>query len=240
MPTGKKIAAAVDAKKNASLFPIDKTTPLNYNDFIVNDYGVNEMPNKRSIQKEQTRAALIEASYQLFCKNGIMNTRMGDIAAAAKVSHGTVFAHFETQEALISEVIEVYGGKIALSTHTLSGCCQRLEQLLAAHLKSIGEYEPFYRQLVIENRLLPRAARDVWVSIQSAVSFHFSQVVEREKEAGLHLDIPTYMLFNIWVGLIHYYLMNDDLFSPKGNVIEAYRDILIESYMKLIKKEGTR
>ncbi|AEG60986.1 TetR/AcrR family transcriptional regulator [Desulforamulus ruminis] len=190
----------------------------------------------RQLQKEQTREALLEKAFEVFAQRGIMNTRMSDIAQAAGVSHGTVFAHFRTQEVLITEVIETYGRKIALRTHELADSCEHMEEVLAAHLAGIMEFEPFYTRLVIENRLLPLAARDVWVSVQSAISFHFSQVAERERQRGRGIDIPTHLLFNMWVGLVHYYLANSDLFAPEGHVIKRYGKTLIDNYSKLIQR----
>lgn len=189
----------------------------------------------RQLQKEQTKESLLKTAYEVFSERGIMNTRMSDIALAAGVSHGTVFAHFQTQEMLITEVIEAYGGKIALRTHELADSCDHIEEVLSAHVAGIMEFEPFYTRLVIENRLLPLVARDVWVSIQSAISFHFSQVIEREMQSGRSVNIPTHMLFNMWVGLVHYYLANGDLFAPQGNLIKQYGETLIENYMKLIQ-----
>jgi AcrR family transcriptional regulator len=198
--------------------------------------GINQSVQKtnRRLQKEQTRELLIKAAYEVFSERGIMNTRMSDIAQAAGVSHGTIFAHFKTQEALIEEVIEVYGGKIASRTHDLADTCENLGELLKAHLNGIMEFERFYTRLVIENQLLPSGARDSWISIQSAVSFHFSRVYERESGQIRHPDIPLYMLFNMWMGLVHYYLQNGDLFAPAGNVIRRYQDLLIDSYLKLL------
>ncbi len=188
----------------------------------------------RQLQKERTKETLLKTSFEVFSKHGIMNTRMSDVAQAAGVSHGTVFVHFQTQEALITEVIETYGGKIALRTHELAGSCEYMEEILSAHLAGIKEFEPFYTRLVIENRLLPPVARDVWVSIQSAISFHFSQVAEREIQSGRSIDLPAYLLFNVWIGLVHYYLANGDLFAPEGNVIKRYGNTLVENFLKLI------
>lgn len=190
----------------------------------------------RQLQKEQTKESLLKTAFEVFAQRGIMNTRMSDVAQAAGVSHGTVFAHFQTQEALVTEIVETYGGKIALRTHELAGSCEHMEEILSAHLAGIMEYEPFYTRLVIENRLLPPAARDVWVSVQSAISFHFSQVIQREVQSGRSINLPAHLLFNMWVGLVHYYLANGDLFAPEGNVIKRYGDTLVESYIKLIHK----
>lgn len=192
------------------------------------------MKTARQVQKENTKSVLIETAYKVFSERGIVNTRMSDIAAAAGVSHGTVFLHFSTQEALITEVVDHYCGKIAQRTHELSEYDASLRDILSAHLDGIKEYEPFYARLVIENRLLPTGARDAWVVLQSAVAFHFEQTFSRE----LGAKVPLAILFNMWMGLVHYYLANGDLFAPEGNVIGRYGETLIENYMKLIKTES--
>ena len=194
----------------------------------------------RKQQKEQTRKALLQAAYEVFARNGITASRMSDVAQAAGVSHGTVFAHFPTQEALIMEVIDYYGGKIALRTHELASSCERMEQILRANLAGISEFEPFYTVLIIENRLLPPSARDVWIGIQSAISFHFSQVAEREAQAGRVINHPAHLLFNTWLGLVHYYLANGDMFAPQGNVIQRCGDSLVETYLKLVSINRSR
>jgi len=169
----------------------------------------------------------------VFSARGIVNTRMSDIAETAGVSHGTVFLHFNTQEELISEVVEFYCGKMAQRTHELTDLGSSLRELLSAHLDGIMEFEPFYTRLVIENRLLPTVARDAWINLQSAIAFHFSQAVTRE----IKTCVPCDVLFNMWMGLTHYYLANGDLFAPEGNVIRRYGTSLIENYLKLVNSQ---
>jgi AcrR family transcriptional regulator len=199
---------------------------------------MKEAKTNRKLQKEQTKELLLKTAYEVFSDHGIMNTRMSDIAHAAGVSHGTVFVHFRSQEVLIEEVIETYCHKIAVNTHNLAESSGSFRELLKAHLQGIMEFEKFYTRLIIENRLLPSGTRDSWVSVQSAVSYHFSKVYDRE--FGLNRDpaIPPYMLFNMWVGLVHYYLENGDLFAPEGNVIGRYQDLLTDSYLNLLNGGG--
>lgn len=188
----------------------------------------------RDLQKEQTKSLLLKTAYDVFSEKGIMNTRVSDIAKTAGVSHGTIFVHFRSQEAMVEEVVAVYGQKIAMRTHVLAQSCEHLPELLRAHLDGIMEFEPFYTRLVIENRMLPPDARDSFIAIQSAISFHFSQVAQRELKSGQGGGIPSYMLFNMWVGLVHYYLENGDLFAPEGHVIRRYGETLIKNFMKLV------
>lgn len=190
---------------------------------------------QRQIQKEQTRRKILNAAYIQFGKKGIMNTRTQDIEKIAKVSHGTIFAHFKTQEELICAVIEDFGGRIGMRTHELAENCSEVEEILKAYLEVIEEYEEFYTRLVIESRLLPKDSRNTYISIQSALSFHLSKALNKEMEEGRIVEMPVYMLFNIWTGLINYYLQNSDLFAPDESVIKRYKDILIDSFMKLIE-----
>lgn len=191
----------------------------------------------RQIQKEQTKKMLLKTAFWVFSENGILNTRMSDIAETAGVSHGTVFLHFKTQEALITDVIETFGRKIAFRTHELANSCEHIKDILEAHLSTVAEYEPFYTQLVVENRFLPIAARDMWVSIQSAISFHFSQALKRDMQEGRCISLPADFLFNTWIGLLHHYLANGDLFAPEGNVLKRHGKMLVASYMKMISDE---
>ena len=198
----------------------------------------NQGKTQRQIQKDQTREHLIETAFKQFALQGLTATRTADIARAAKVSHGTVFVHFTTQEALLNAVIEEFGARVSLRLHELAAGNSGLREVLSAHLKGLTEFEAFYTRLVIENRLLPESARNAFTIIQSSISFHLSQAGEREIKAGTVGPYPIHLLFNTWVGLIHYYLANNDLFAPGGSVLERYGQELLEHYMRLIASKG--
>jgi AcrR family transcriptional regulator len=191
---------------------------------------------QRQMRKDQTRKHLIETAFELFARQGLTTTRTSDIAKAAKVSHGTVFAHFSTQEALLNAVIEDFGIRISQRLHKLAACNNSLRDVLAAHLRGLTEFEAFYTKLVIEGRLLPESARNAFIIIQSTISFHLSQAAEREMREGTIESCPIHLLFNTWVGLIHYYLANNDLFAPEESVLVRYGQELLEFYMGIVSK----
>jgi AcrR family transcriptional regulator len=188
----------------------------------------------RQQQKDNTRRKLLGTALEVFSQNGILATRMSDIAASAEVSHGTVFLHFDTQDALISAVIEDFGFRMATRTHELAGASGSMKEILSAHLQGIREQEDFYTRLVIETSQLPIAARNALISIQSAVSFHISQAAQREMGAGSIKQMPVALLFNTWIGLVHYYLSNRDLFAPGKSVIQTCGPMLVDHFIGLI------
>ena len=197
---------------------------------------MNESKQKtqRQIQKEQTRERLIEAAIAEYARRGITAATTADIAAAAGVSHGTVFAHFGTQEVLLDTVIEVFGLRISRRLHELAASSTGLRDVLSSHLQGLAEYEQFYTRLVTEGRLLPESARHTLTAIQSTISFHIGQAAADEMQAGRMGNYPVHLLFNTWVGLIHHYICNSDLFVKDGSVLERYGTELLDHYMGLV------
>ncbi|WP_026884090.1 TetR/AcrR family transcriptional regulator [Clostridium akagii] len=191
--------------------------------------------SQREKQKIETRKHILDAALKQLAKDGLTTTRTSDIATEAKVSHGTVFAHFPTREILLDAVIEDFGLRLTKRLHELVGTNASMKDLLKAHIKGIREYENFYTRLISEQRLLPESARNSLIMIQSAISFHLIQIAEREMEECKIRRMPIDLLFNMWVGLIHYYLINGDMFAPNESVLERYGEQLVEHYMNLIK-----
>ncbi len=195
--------------------------------------------NKRNVQKELTRKKLIEVAIKLFGNNGILNTKTIDISKEAGVSHGTVFSHFKTQEELLDTVIEEVGNRIVSKLQELIDVKGSLEEILKAHINGLMEFEKFYTRLIIERRLLSESASNIYIIIQSSISFHIGEVLKKEIDKGKIIDTPIHLLFNSWVGLIHYYLTNGDLFTNEESVLKNYGEDLIKHYINLIKvKKG--
>ncbi|HEX3028047.1 MAG TPA: TetR/AcrR family transcriptional regulator [Clostridia bacterium] len=190
--------------------------------------------SKRQEQKTQTKKLIVNIAINQFAKDGLLTTRTSDIATSANLSHGSIFAHFPTREALLEAAIEEFGMRVTNKLHeSIEENCE-MEGLLMAHLKGIQEHELFYSRLISEASLLPESARNTLIGIQSAISFHLIQVAEREMSASRILRMPVNLMFNTWIGLINYYIMNRDIFAPGESVISRYGQQLINHYMKLI------
>lgn len=191
----------------------------------------------RNVKKAETKQKIMQAAYNQFVEKGILATRMQDVADAAQVSHGSVFVHFKSQEALVSAVIEEYGWKACSRTHQLASRQQSIKGVLEAHLQVIAEFEDFYYRLISEFAQLPQDCREQFIMIQSAVSLHLSETAESGMKNGFIRPMPLYLLFNTWMGLVHYYLLNRDLFAPDDSLIKCRGNELLEHFIKLVQKE---
>lgn len=193
------------------------------------------MKSKRQLQKENTRQKIIETAFQVYSKQGFTATT-STIAKEAGLSHGTIFVHFPTLNELLICLIESFGDTLAVEIHTLAEVGNNVEVLLKTHLDILAKYESFYIRLITERSLLPEDVQMTFANIQSTIAYHFSNVIKQEIDAQIIKKVPLHMIFNTWMGLIHYYLINKDFFSPEMPLLDRYSMELIETFLELIKK----
>jgi AcrR family transcriptional regulator len=192
----------------------------------------------REAQKRETRRRILDAAIHVFAREGILASTTAAVAKEAGVAQGSVFVHFGSQEGLVVAVIQDFGEAVSFRLHELAEAGAGTRQILEAHMKGIREREDFYSRLVVEAPLLPVEARQNLVLIQSAISFHLSSAVEADTETGKISAMPLALLFNTWVGLVHYYLANKELFAPGASVIDRRGSELLDHFMSLITKGG--
>lgn len=65
-----------------------------------------------------TRAKLLEAAEELFTRMGYDGTSMGDVAKRAGVGVGTLYHHFADKRALLLELIDGFGDRLAAQRRT--------------------------------------------------------------------------------------------------------------------------
>jgi AcrR family transcriptional regulator len=185
----------------------------------------------RRERKEQTRALILRTAERLFARRGIAVSRTSDVAAAAGVSHGSVFVHFGTRDDLVEAVVRHVGGQIATRIRQETGQAGSVREVLAAHLEALRMHEAFYVRLVLEGPFLPRGARRMLVQIQSAISSELDRVLPSGRKGRTSPDLA----FNTWIGLVHHYLANRDLFAPGGSVLERWGRKLLDYFVDLLE-----
>ncbi|MCR5878423.1 TetR/AcrR family transcriptional regulator [Phenylobacterium sp. J367] len=64
-----------------------------------------KMPTRRALAKQQTRAKVLAAARRLFSEQGYEGATIRDIATAAGMSTGAVFANFTDKSDLFREIM---------------------------------------------------------------------------------------------------------------------------------------
>jgi AcrR family transcriptional regulator len=194
----------------------------------------------RKSRKLATRRQILEAAIRVFGREGILAASTAEVALEAGVAHGSVFAHFGTQEGLIVAAIEDFGSALSLRIHELVAKGAGTREVLQAHLEAIREREDFYARLVTEAPLLPEEARHSLVLIQSTIAFHLSPAIAKDAKEGRIEAMSLPLLFNTWLGLLHYYLANRELFAPGSSLVEKRGEELLDHFMFLVSARNGR
>ncbi len=189
----------------------------------------------RQQQKAATRERVVEGALALFARQGIVQTTTADIAKAIGMSHGVIFLHFATRDDLVIAVIDEFGRRLAAELRRALEGGVGLRAVLQAHLRVLEEFEPFYARLVTEAALLPPKVRSTLLMMNAAVSHRVSIAAEQERQAGRMRDIPRHRLFNTWIGLVHHYLVNRDLFANGPSVIAEKKNELVGHFLSLVQ-----
>lgn len=71
--------------------------------------SIREPKQKRAIEKKEK---IIDAGFELICKNGYHNTNTAEIAKKANVSTGIVYQYFKDKYDIFMEGLEKYGDEI--------------------------------------------------------------------------------------------------------------------------------
>jgi AcrR family transcriptional regulator len=190
----------------------------------------------RKVQKEQTRAGLVQRAEALFAAKGIAGTTTADVAKALRVSHGTVFIHFATRDQLIASVVAEFGDRLsgALKSELADGL--PLADLLEAHLSVLARFEDFYLRLISESHSLPASIRSIVYAMNASISYRFYEAARPEMAAGKLKKLDQATFFNTWMAIVHYQILNRNVLSDKKPILSETGDALVRQFLTLVER----
>jgi AcrR family transcriptional regulator len=103
---------------------------------------VVKVPTRRTLAKQQTRAKVLAAARRLFSEEGYEGATIRDIAAAAGMSTGAVFANFTDKSDLFREIMMV---DITSLSEAMREAADRAKSVDDALLKMFGAGYAFYK-----------------------------------------------------------------------------------------------
>jgi TetR/AcrR family transcriptional regulator, fatty acid metabolism regulator protein len=148
----------------------------------------------RSIGAEEKRRQILDAAVRVFARDGYHISRVGDVAAEATVTHGLVYHHFSSKQALLDAVFrQTWDGLLgAIGDVEESGepGREQLRQLAAIILRTWRHDPDLIRVLVREVARSPQVEAQVG-AIGEAVAV-LQRIVERGQAAGeLRLELDA-------------------------------------------------
>jgi AcrR family transcriptional regulator len=188
----------------------------------------------RISQKNITQSTIINAAWSIFSSLGFVDANIRDIAKHGSISTGSVLVHFGTKEKLVDFIIERLKDQITLDLAKRQPKTITLIDILSIQLDVLFLYERIYIRLLQESNKLSEKTQNEFISIQSLFSEHLSQALTKDYLNSNSMVLPSKMLFNVWIGLVHHYLLNSEKFAPKESVIMICKNQIIRAYMILV------
>lgn len=195
---------------------------------------------------DEKRERIERAATAEFASKGYENANTNDIAAAAGISVGALFAYFETKQDLFlhitgrgSDLIEQMVGEILASEAPVLDIIQSILELIAHSSRTERESVQFY-QLMTGPGDREESAK-VAFKLETFTSKAYVQLMKRGQEEGdLRTDIPAEMLAfhldNIFITL--QYSLASDYFEQRRTMyfenVEDSDEALLSRTMQLI------
>jgi AcrR family transcriptional regulator len=189
----------------------------------------------RSNQREATRRQLIEAGLRVVASHGFAGATTAAIARETGKAHGTVFVHFPTRDALVTELVEEIGRVMSQRLSEVPTDAPGVAEVLDAHLAALAEQEDLVSSVLREATALPPVARARMFALQSGVAWRLRQAHARDVARGVARAMDAVALGNLWIALVNHYLVNRDLFSPGVSVIAARGAELKTNFLELLR-----
>jgi AcrR family transcriptional regulator len=113
---------------------------------------VSKSGNRRSTQREATRARLFDETIKEFKERGFADTEIAVITERVGVSRGAFYVHYAGKDEVLRELLLIEEGRIAAATLRVSGRGAPLEGVFGAVIDAV---------LAAERRLGRRLVRDL-------------------------------------------------------------------------------
>ena len=167
-----------------------------------------KMPTRRALAKQQTRAKVLAAARRLFSEHGYEGATIRDIAAAAGMSTGAVFANFTDKSDLFREIM---ANDLTALSETMREAAGRGRGVEDALLKMFAAGYAFYKSQLP----LARAAFSVSWSPQDGPALrgapqvqHVLELISEQLTLGVQrgelsqeaeIKLRTQMLFDAYL-----------------------------------------
>ena len=129
----------------------------------------------------------MDAAGQLFSQQGFHATSMRDLAKAVNLQGGSLYAHFESKEELLFELVNRAADEFLATAESVSPKLPpklRLERLVRGHLEVIVRELPNATVFFHEWKFLAPEPQAQITARRNAYELHFQQIIEAGVKSG--------------------------------------------------------
>lgn len=167
----------------------------------------NAVALKRTDKADATRSRILEAAACMFRDHGYATVNLRDIASRAGMKAGSLYYHFDSKEAIVSEIldagIEAVHGEVKAALDELPATTPAIEVMHTAihtHLRSLFVHNNYTSANVRIYNQVPPAIRKANLKARRQYEALWGEILERVAAAGIirkGVDLKNFRLLLI-------------------------------------------
>ena len=175
--------------------------------------------NRRRRERRERRAAILDAARSVLFSQGIAQTTMDDVAAAAELSKGTIYLYFQSKETLLAALLQEGLTLLVKQLEAAYGAGQplpavtRLRRLARAYFDFFQAHPHYYRLLMALDRrqfqesVEPDMYRQILIRSTRGLTYVVQAIEQGVAEGDFHTENPREAASVIWATLHGVYII---------------------------------
>jgi AcrR family transcriptional regulator len=187
---------------------------------------LERVPSRRERKKAERRQAIYETAIKLFTERGFDAVTVDDITEAVDIGKGTFFNYFPTKEHILHEYRDRFYDDILAFADGLDGesgreLLRRFLRRACRHVVREGErFRMFHRATSAISHLHRTDDERI-----AAVHGHYQRMLRICADAGevapqTDLQLLMEILIDVWRGNLQTWILDDQLFSLEGRMLQ--------------------
>jgi len=202
----------------------------------------------RIVDKEARKAEILKAAISIFAKNGIVNTKMSEIAATAGIGKGTIYEYFRSKEDIFAEAYQtIFAGVERDIGEVLTsdlGPEDKLRKLMLISIEAFlgdgGDFAGIMMSFWSEG-IRNKDERIIGIinleEIYADYRLMIASILDEGVRQGIFQVSDTRMTASVLIGamdgIMLQWIMDQTVFEPSNAV-----EVLLECYLSGIRTEG--
>lgn len=189
-----------------------------------------------------TRERILRAAAELFRKRGFNGTSMQDISSSVGITKSSLYHHFPSKQALLSEILELTVDRVTPAVQAVASsslpAADRLHRVVETHVVELIRDRDNLACFIEEGRYLAPAYMKAYVAKRDRYELFFRQILEDGIETGefgghdVRLSVMAIFGMCNWIG--RWYRADGDL-GPE-EIAEEFADLAVRA----VASNGTR
>jgi AcrR family transcriptional regulator len=201
----------------------------------------------RVVDKEQKKAEILKVAMQVFARNGVIKTKMIDIAEAAGIGKGTIYEYFSSKEEIFTEAynqtFSAMESSLLEAVESIDDPVEKLDRMVELSLQHIiaenadfiGVMMDFWAEGIRnkDHQILDiLALHDIYSKYRRLIAGILTDGIEQ----GVFRNVDIHSLSAIMIaaldGFLLQWIMDRDLFDMK-QVARTYLDTFLNGIKKV-------